>query len=168
VQAVTGQLTSVAITDDDARSPPAPAATPPSAAGDTTSPPAATADRGSSPWPYVGWAALGAGVIAGGAGVVFGVTSFSDADRRDDLRADPAFATCPNATVQLCADVKDASESRASNANRAWVLAGTSAVLAGAGAAILLLRIGGKHDASALFVPLISPTTAGIATAVHF
>lgn len=172
VQSIAGQATAVAITDEEAHPPPAAAAT--TSAGvsgppaDVTSPPPAGGEHGSSPWPYVGWVALGAGVIAGGVGVVFGVSSFSDADRRDELRADPAFASCPNASVQLCADVKDASESRAANANRAYVFGGAGIVLAGAGAAILLLRVGTKDRTSASIIPLISPTAAGIATTAHF
>lgn len=177
VLAVAGETKNVTLTFDElapsAKSSAAapavhPGAAPSAASADLGAAPPAARERARSPWPVVGWSGVALGVVAASVGVGFAAASFSDADERDRLRSDPSSSQCPSPTLALCADLKDAAESRAANANRAYAFGAAGAVLGAAGAAILLLRVGTSDRTAARVLPVLSPTVAGISAGAAF
>lgn len=114
----------------------------------------------------VGVSLLGASAVTLGVGVGFMVAAGSAADERDRLKGDPLSATCPSARP-LCTDLKDAAEARTSRSNVGTVLLIGGGVLAAAGITTLVWP-NGRSSASAIVVPSVSPSLAGVLATGHF
>ena len=152
---------------------PAPSATTPAPAdGARPVTPPPDEQKSSSVMPIVGWALVGAGVVAGGVATVFAVSSSSSSKDADGILSGAPSSACRQSTSPDCAALDDARKSAASKADMAVGFGVAAGALVVGGAAVLLWpKAGGAGAASAAraqVTPIVGAKVTGAAFTTTF